>query len=326
MYAVRSLRVLTNSALVFAVGDRSGVNTVTCHTLDDLRDCCDPAARAALLKACTVVLGIVDLTSSQTLSEQLAGGYHVTAHSNLPVGSGCGTSSILACAVLMALDLVRPSEQTLTERGLVHAVLNVEQLLTTGGGWQDQVGGLLPGIKLAYSRAALPLSVDFERLNAPAAEELLHQHMMLIYTGRTRLAKNLLSSVVEQWWHRDAELVAVVDALVQNAHAMRTACENGNLGAIATCLNTFWQHKKKMAVGAEPTNVSTIIALLQDHLLAASMMGAGGGGFLMLLTRERLALATIKQVLQAADLDFFDELTFHTVSVDRAGPQITITQ
>ena len=30
---------------------------------------------------------------------------------------------------------------------LTHAVLQVEQMLTTGGGWQDQAGGILPGFK-----------------------------------------------------------------------------------------------------------------------------------------------------------------------------------
>ena len=37
---------------------------------------------------------------------------------------------------------------------LVHGVLVVEQLLTTGGGWQDQVGGLHPGLNLGTSAAS----------------------------------------------------------------------------------------------------------------------------------------------------------------------------
>jgi len=42
----------------------------------------------------------------------------------------------------------------------VHAVLYLEQVLTTGGGWQDQVGGLLPGAKLSTSQKGLPLKVS----------------------------------------------------------------------------------------------------------------------------------------------------------------------
>ena len=42
---------------------------------------------------------------------------------------------------------------------LVHAVLVVEQLLTTGGGWQDQVGGLHPGLNLGSCPASSQLRV-----------------------------------------------------------------------------------------------------------------------------------------------------------------------
>ena len=40
-----------------------------------------------------------------------------------------------------------------TRSHLIHAVLYVEQLLTTGGGWQDQVGGVYGGFNLGQSPA-----------------------------------------------------------------------------------------------------------------------------------------------------------------------------
>ncbi len=67
-----------------------------------------------------------------------------------PQGSGLGTSSILAGAVVAACWT--SAAVSYTRSDLVHAVLVVEQLLTTGGGWQDQVGGLHPGLSLGTSR------------------------------------------------------------------------------------------------------------------------------------------------------------------------------
>lgn len=64
---------------------------------------------------------------------------------------------------------------------------------TSGGGWQDQVGGLVGGIKVGRSRASLPLRVEVELLRPP--EDFLaslEQHLLLVYTGKTRLARNLL--------------------------------------------------------------------------------------------------------------------------------------
>lgn len=63
----------------------------------------------------------------------------------------------------------------------------------TGGGWQDQVGGLVGGVKVARSRPILPLKVDVEQLVLSSDFlNMLQQRLLLIYTGKTRLARNLL--------------------------------------------------------------------------------------------------------------------------------------
>ncbi|VDM85919.1 unnamed protein product, partial [Strongylus vulgaris] len=68
----------------------------------------------------------------------------------------------------------------------------VEQLLTTGGGWQDQVGCLYPGVKKGYT-AEDDCSIDVEAISISKDFELeINKRMVLIYTGKTRLAKNLL--------------------------------------------------------------------------------------------------------------------------------------
>lgn len=71
------------------------------------------------------------------LQAKLGGGISVTCVSDLPSGSGMGTSSILAATALHSLSalLGLPTSQD----ALVNLVSQVEQILTTGGGWQDQV-------------------------------------------------------------------------------------------------------------------------------------------------------------------------------------------
>ncbi len=66
-------------------------------------------------------------------------------------------------------------------------------MLTTGGGWQDQVGGLVGGVKIGHSPMGLPLKVDIKPLVVPAHTiQALNQQLILVYTGKTRLARNLL--------------------------------------------------------------------------------------------------------------------------------------
>jgi hypothetical protein len=77
------------------------------------------------------------LITAQLLSKY-QGGFELHTWSNLPTGSGLGTSSILAGAVMAVLW--RAGGRAFTKGDVVHAVLHLEQMLTTGGGWQDQVG------------------------------------------------------------------------------------------------------------------------------------------------------------------------------------------
>uniref|UniRef100_A0A4W5MPV2 Fucose kinase n=1 Tax=Hucho hucho TaxID=62062 RepID=A0A4W5MPV2_9TELE len=144
--------------------DAIAMETV-CERLEDLKDHCVPYAPAALLKAVCVCSGLVTYPSRQSLDEQLlqrwGGGVEIHTWSLLPHGSGLGTSSILAGAVLAAV--YRCTGRTYDTDSLIHAVLHLEQMLTTGGGWQDQVGGLVGGVKVARSKACLPLRVEVER-------------------------------------------------------------------------------------------------------------------------------------------------------------------
>ena len=69
-------------------------------------------------------------------------------------------------------------------------------MLTTGGGWQDQVGGLCPGIKAGSSKNELPLQIGVRHINC--SEEFLKtldKHLLVVFTGKTRLARNMLQVI-----------------------------------------------------------------------------------------------------------------------------------
>ncbi|XP_042336778.1 L-fucose kinase isoform X2 [Sceloporus undulatus] len=189
--------------LMSASGSLEGelVVDLVCRELEDLRDYCQPHAPGALLKAAFICTDIVDLSSQKPLREQLTerfgGGFELHTWSCLPHGSGLGTSSILAGAVLAAL--YQASGRSTSVQSLVHAVLHLEQVLTTGGGWQDQVGGLFPGLKVGRSKAQLPLKVEVEQISIPEGfMKILNEHLLLLYTGKTRLARNLLQYLLKR--------------------------------------------------------------------------------------------------------------------------------
>jgi len=101
-----------------------------------------------------------------------------------------------------------------SNRNLIHTTQVVEQVLTTGGGYQDQVGGLYGGFKVSWSKPALPLDVTTEGmpqyiliswleifLVIDVSEQfikLFNSRLVLVYTGVQRLAKNLLVDVIKR--------------------------------------------------------------------------------------------------------------------------------
>lgn len=298
---------------------------VTITELSSLKDYNQPHSPGALLKAAMLCSEIVQYPSESTLAQQLfekhGGGFEVYTWSNLPHGSGLGTSSILAGAIMAALW--KSSGKAFDISSLNHAVLHLEQLLTTGGGWQDQVGGLTPGIKVGHSRAELPLKIEVTFLKmTPETIKAFNDRLLLVYTGKTRLARNLLQNVVRNWYSRNPEIVDTKDRLVANVWTCAQAFENGDLEAVGKCLSEYWQQKKVMAPGCEPEAVGRMMDALRPHTYGMSMAGAGGGGFLYLLMKEPKSVDAVRKIF--ASVQGTENAEVYDACVDEVGLELTV--
>ncbi|XP_068022726.1 LOW QUALITY PROTEIN: L-fucose kinase [Melanerpes formicivorus] len=296
-----------------------------CQELEHLEDYCQPHAPGALLKAAFICTQVVQFPSEKPLRAQLmenfGGGFEVHTWSKLPHGSGLGTSSILAGAVMASL--YRAAGKAASTESLIHAVLHLEQRLTTGGGWQDQVGGLVPGIKIGRSKAQLPLRVEVEKISVPQGfTQTLNDHLLLVYTGKTRLARNLLQDVVRNWYARLPSIVQTVDVLVSNAEECARALRQGDLPLLGKCLERYWQQKKCLAPGCEPLAVGRLMAALQPHVHGQCLAGAGGGGFLYVLTKAPRQKEALHHVL--AQTQGLGNFSIHSIEVDTAGFSVEV--
>jgi fucokinase len=187
--------------------------------------------------------------------------------------------------------------------------LVLEQMMSTGGGWQDQVGGLVGGFKLAASPARLPLELGYERLEVPVAlQALLEGHLVLVYTGTQRLARNLLQNVLRRYYARSERVLQTVRGLRDNAAqtAQLLTAQHKEpalaLAVLGRCLDLYWQQKRVMAGGAavcEPPHVSLLMEALRPHVHGMSLCGAGGGGFLVAITRQHCGRPEALQALHS---------------------------
>jgi fucokinase len=296
--------------LVLVVHSGSGEERVVVETMAQLQTYHQPQSPAALLKAAVCCARLVDEASPMPLAEQLRlrlGGCGLEMHSwsHLPSGSGLGTSSILAGCALAAV-WAGGMRLAYDDSSVYHAVLHLEQMLTTGGGWQDQVGGIAPGMKLCQSQRGLPLRVLSQHVGVPDGflTATLSAHLVLIYTGKTRLARDLLQNVLRNWYSLDPTIVDNVRGLVRNAHACAAAATRGDLAALGACVDQYWAQKKVMAPGCEPPVATKIMAVLRPMAHGLCMCGAGGGGFMYAVMKEPDMDDKVREVLgKHADLN-----------------------
>uniref|UniRef100_A0A158P7S1 GHMP_kinases_N domain-containing protein n=1 Tax=Angiostrongylus cantonensis TaxID=6313 RepID=A0A158P7S1_ANGCA len=282
-----------------------------------------PGNPGALLCACLVCVGIPkrpDDNLPEVLQNSFSStGLQIECHSSLPHGSGLGTSSILAAAVIRALWLTAGVNHS--EKNVCHAVLMVEQLLTTGGGWQDQVGCLYPGIKKGIFSEE-ESSIDVEQIPiSQYFEDDINRRMALIYTGKTRLAKNLLQEVI-RGWYSGGPTRDVIASLENNVELFSDALRAGHMPC--DLIDLYYEAKKALATGCEPEVVTSLIFRLKTEKLidTAWLAGAGGGGFLYAWLRKDVTADQIRTYI--SDCGCF-EMSVHTITIDNSPMNVYLT-
>jgi fucokinase len=263
----------------------------------------NPADPFALQKAALVLKGVVspDLDPGmpvRDLCQPFGGGVKLITRTSIPRGSGLGTSSIMAGAVLHCLGQIIGLETTPAQ--LFDEVLCLEQMLTTGGGWQDQVGGLWGGIKLVSTAPGLPqqIQVDMVKLSPETTVELASR-LVLVYTGRQRLAKNLLRSVMGRWMARDPEMVWIQQEIARLAVAMREALLANDVSHFGELLSEHWVINKRMDPGCTNDFIDHLFEVMRPHINGAKLAGAGGGGFAIVVARSITAVRDLAAALKA---------------------------
>lgn len=280
--------------------------------LSQLQSCRDPFDTYALHKAALLACGIVPLKggSFEEILERMGGGFYLsTAVMGIPRGSGLGTSSILAGACVKAI--FEYIGKKVTENELYTHVLCMEQLMSTGGGWQDQVGGLTEGIKLVTTKPGLLQEIRVQHLNIPEeAMEELKERFVLIYTGQRRLARNLLREVVGGYIGSNPNSIEVLYEIQRVAVLMKFELEKGNIDGFARLLDEHWELSRRLDKGSTNTCIDQIFLACEDLLSARMICGAGGGGFLQAVlrkggTKEELR-ERIRSVFQDSGVDVWD--------------------
>ena len=239
------------------------------------------------------------LESYPTLRTQLEAfgcGIELTLLSAIPAGSGLGTSSILASTVLGAINDFCSLAWDKNEIGCRTLVL--EQLLTTGGGWQDQFGGVLGGIKLLETQRGFDQNPLVRWLPDDVYTQPEYQQChLLYYTGITRTAKKILAEIVRRMFLNHGGELRQLRAMKAHSQDMYEAIQRQDFREMGLLIRKTWQQNQLIDSGTNPDAVRRITNLVDDLCLGYKLPGAGGGGYLYMVAKDPEAAARIKQLL-----------------------------
>jgi len=263
-----------------------------------------PGSEFALAKAAFALVGFLPrfhatggYPSLRKQLEDFGGGIEISLLAAVPKGSGLGTSSILSATLLATLgDLCGLGwDRTV----LFSRTLALEQMVTTGGGWQDQAGGIFRGIKLIETAAGLTQKPTLRWLPDQLFEsDHANQSILLYYTGITRLAKDILREVVRGVFLNSPAHLETLEEIGANADMAFNALQRADYGTLAESIRTSWDLNQRLDAGTNPPEVNRILEQIADYTSAAKLLGAGGGGYLLIFAKDPEAAGRIRHSLK----------------------------
>lgn len=267
-------------------------------TLPELQECHNPFDSFVLHKAALIACGVIPIAGGtlEAITAKIGGLYVSTQMHDVPKGSGLGTSSILAGACVKAL--LQYFGVPYTEDDLYEHAMCVEQIMSTGGGWQDQVGGMTEGVKLITAPAGIrqKLKVNHIVLDE-ATKAALNARFALIYTGQRRLARNLLRDVVGRYIGNVPESLYALEEIQRIAVMMAFELERGRIDDFAKLLNRYWELSKMIDAGSTNTCIDQIFLAVDDLIDGRMICGAGGGGFLQVILKPNVTKEQLRERL-----------------------------
>ena len=269
-------------------------------SIGELQKSGDPYDPFALQKAALIACGVLPAQGGNLaqILRRLGGGFRMRSEvTNVPKGSGLGTSSILSATCVKAIFAFMGIEGT--DASVYSHVLLMEQLMATGGGWQDQIGGIAEGLKFITSRPGLDQNCKIQRLRLEEeTREELNRRFALVYTGQRRLARNLLRDVVGRYIGNEPESVEALNEIQRVAALMRFELERGNVDEFAKLLEYHWELSRKIDAGSTNTVIDQIFLAIGDLIDGKMICGAGGGGFLQVIMKRGVTEAQLRQRLK----------------------------
>ncbi|MCL6431219.1 MAG: GHMP kinase [Anaerolineae bacterium] len=219
--------------------------------------------------------------------------------SQVPPGTGLGSSSTVAVAMIKALSALRG--QPLSRKEVAELACTVEiEKMGMPIGKQDQYAAAFGGLNaITFSREGVAVEPVRAR---PEVIQTLERDILLFFTGTARNSADILSRQRESSARDEPRVIESLHAIKAMAKETLACLEEGDLTRYGRLLHESWQRKKQLAPGiTNPLIDECYEAALRAGAVGGKITGAGGGGFLMVYCEPPFQEA-VTQALEARGL------------------------
>jgi len=224
----------------------------------------------------------------------------LATRSDVPPGSGLGSSGALDVALVAALTLARG--ERLAERDIADQACYLETVEAgIAGGRQDQFGAALGGFhRLSFHDPDVgiePITLD------PAFAARLARHTVLCYTGKSRVSGATIARVMGAYDRSEPGVVAALRGIKQTAERMVGALRAADLERVGSLLAENWRYQQALDPEMRTATMATLERAVEGAgLLGGKAAGAGAGGSMFFLVRDPEAAAAAARAAGASVL------------------------
>lgn len=215
--------------------------------------------------------------------------------SDLPARSGIGSSSSFAVALVNGFSALKG--KYISKKKIAQDAIYIERILCgESGGWQDQIAAAYGGLnRINFSKDGFsvnPIVISKQR------KQLLNCHLMLFFTGFSRLSHTISDVQMKNTKKKEADLLELLSLVNEGENILTSKC---NITEFGHLLDYSWQLKRSLTDRITTDAIDSMYQSAKNAgAIGGKLIGAGGGGFMLLFVepdRQQQVKESLKDLL-----------------------------
>lgn len=209
-------------------------------------------------------------------------GLEIHHDGDLPARSGLGSSSSFTVGLLHAIAALKGSY--VSKDQLARDALHIEQnVIGEAVGSQDQIAAAYGGLNRIEFLRSGNFSVSPVVLKKQRSREF-QRHLMLVFTGLSRIAAEVAKSKIANLKKRESELKRMREMVEEATKILQST--NRPIEEFGDLLHEAWRCKRGLSEKVTTDEVDRIYEAARDAgAIGGKLLGAGGGGFMLFFVR-----------------------------------------